>query len=167
MLTSSYTSALAQYRDIEQAVLIGQMLVTTSDPPATFTDVAVINLLSLLMQEGALPAPHTDDQLLYCVVMPVGVSSGGDSVGEHSYFRYTDGHNAHYAWVTNSGQCGLAHLVEWAQVGKAGNRWEALSSLFPLWSLEVWVACISSPLVRMAQSATSGAAPLAGEAGSR
>ena len=103
ILAGSYTSALAQYRGIQPGSLHGTTIVTTSNPPNSFSDSDVSNLISSLISTGTVPAPHTDNQLLYCVIMPVGASSGGNFIGEHTYFRYSDGSNAHFAWVMNNG----------------------------------------------------------------
>jgi hypothetical protein len=103
ILAGSYTSALAQYRGIGQGSLLGTTSVTTSNPPNPFSDSDVANLIATLISAGTVPAPHTDSQLLYCVIMPVGVNSGGSFIGEHTYFTAADGSRAHFAWVTNNG----------------------------------------------------------------
>ena len=61
---------------------------------------------------GACREPDDDSQLLYCVIMPVGVNNTTSGfVGEHTFFTYSDydfpfdfdNDNAHFAWVTNNG----------------------------------------------------------------
>jgi len=113
MINSPYLSALSQYRsNIGQASLRGTTLFTNSNPPNSFTDQNVINMLIGLLNNGSLPNPLFET-VLYMVIMPQGVASSNASfVGEHTFFSY----NAqlpglgiripvpvHFAWVTNNG----------------------------------------------------------------
>jgi hypothetical protein len=114
ILSSSYMSALSQYRGIGAATLRGTLLVTSSNPPNPFSNSSVENLIRDLLQAGTLPEPDDDAQILYCVIMPVGVNSeeytNNGTIGEHSYFVYFDVDfpvpqvvKARYAWVMNDG----------------------------------------------------------------
>jgi hypothetical protein len=72
-----------------------------------------------MIGSGLLPPP-TNDQHLYLIVTPPGVSVNG-VLGEHWFFVYPDnagaGRNVHYGWVTGNQigdyTCTMAHeLVE-------------------------------------------------------
>ena len=72
-------SRLQQYRIAGNGTLVGTTLVTTSDPPQNFSDQSVANLVTSLIGSAGFPNFSTDDQLLYCVVMPKGTNPGGKS----------------------------------------------------------------------------------------
>lgn len=105
ILSGPYMSALSQYRGIGQGKLSGAGIFSSFDPPSTFGDPDVINLISQLISGGTVPAPGSDSQLFYCVFMPVGASFGTNSnvIGEHAYFTLSDGSKGHFGWVTNDG----------------------------------------------------------------
>jgi len=100
ILAGPYMSALAQYRNVGSGTLYGTMLVTTSEPPKTFSSDDVSNLLKDLINMETVPGQNDVDQLLYCVIMPVGVSSDQSNViGEH----FSPGEDILCAWVMNDG----------------------------------------------------------------
>ncbi len=100
IMAGPYMSALAQYRNVGSGILYGKMLVTTSDPPKTFSSDDVSNFLKDLINMETVPGPNDVDQLLYCVIMPVGVSSDQSNViGEH----FSPGEDILSAWVMNDG----------------------------------------------------------------
>jgi hypothetical protein len=105
---SPYMDRLHQYRAIGRATVHGSLTVSTpvgsspADPPHPFSDGDVSQLLTNLVNTGALPSPVSDPQLLYVVFMPPGVGSSGTFVGEHSSVSI-GGANCHYAWLTNAG----------------------------------------------------------------
>lgn len=100
IMAGPYMSALDQYRNVGSGTLCGKMLVTTSDPPTTFSNDDVSNLLKNLINMQTVPGPNDVDQLLYCVIMPVGVSSDQSNViGEH----FSPGEDILCAWVMNDG----------------------------------------------------------------
>src|SRR6266480_6721647 len=100
IMAGPYMSALAQYRNVGSGTLCGKMLVTTSDPQMTFSSDDVSNLLKDLINMETVPGPNDVDQLLYCVIMPVGVSSDQSNViGEH----FSPGEDILCAWVMNDG----------------------------------------------------------------
>ena len=103
LLAGPYLSGLAQYRDIQPAVLRGSTVITSSDPPAAFTDEQVGDLLNRQIDAGVLPEPDPDHQTLYIVVMPATAYTAGDShfVGEHTYFT-RHGQRIPYAWVDDT-----------------------------------------------------------------
>ncbi len=96
-------SALQQYRVAGNGALAGSMLVTDSDPPALFTDTDVLNKVVALVNSGSLPAPSDDPQLLYCVILPAGVTSKANSnfIGEHFAFTL-NASPGQIAWVTTN-----------------------------------------------------------------
>jgi hypothetical protein len=103
LLDSPYMSALQQYRVTGSGTLVGSMLVTDSDPPTLFNDADVSNKIAELVTSGSLPGPADDPQLLYCVILPAGVTSAADSsfVGEHFNFSL-NGSSGQIAWVTTN-----------------------------------------------------------------
>jgi hypothetical protein len=103
LLDSPYMSALQQYRVTGTGTLVGSILVTDSDPPALFEDTDVSNQVAALVSSGALPEPADDPQLLYCVILPAGVTSAANSsfVGEHFSFSL-NGSPGQIAWVTTN-----------------------------------------------------------------
>jgi hypothetical protein len=103
MLASSYMTGLAEYRGIGRGFLRGSAVITSSNPPASFTDTQVANFLDGQLTAGTVPGPDVDNQTLYCVVMPKGVSSSGSGfIGEHTYYTRS-GQRIRFAWITNSG----------------------------------------------------------------
>jgi hypothetical protein len=103
LLDSPYMSALQQYRVTGSGSLVGSMLVTDSDPPALFQDTDVSNQVVALVSSGALPSPADDPQLLYCVILPAGVTSAANAtfIGEHFSFSF-NGSPGQIAWVTTN-----------------------------------------------------------------
>ena len=104
MIDGPYTSALSQYRGIGNGNLRGATVITSSNPPNPFSDSDIANFLSNLFANGTLPDPSQDSQILYCVIMPVGVNNTSSGfIGEHAFFVYRSNVRAHFAWVTNNG----------------------------------------------------------------
>ena len=101
LLAGPYLSGLAQYRGIQPAVLRGSTVITSSDPPAGFTDRQVRDFLNRQVEAGAVPGePDRVQQTLYVVVLPATTHAAGDSpfVGEHNYYT-RHGQQIHYAWA--------------------------------------------------------------------
>jgi hypothetical protein len=115
ILDGPYMSVLDQYNGVGHGALLGTTIVTTSSPPNPFTDVDVTNLISDLLQEGSLPGPDSNNQILYCVIMPANVRSKkfvapNFIIGEHKFFNYSVAEptgvqtvTAHWAWLTHNG----------------------------------------------------------------
>jgi hypothetical protein len=119
ILSPDYTSCLLQY-GCSPGNLVGGWLVPWN-PPNPFNDNDVANLIStMIFWPGGLPGfadpgdpqyvdPSGTSQVLYCVIMPVGVSNTNSGfIGEHTYFGLStplapNGINAHFGWVTNNG----------------------------------------------------------------
>lgn len=109
LMRSAYMTGLAQYRGIGRGFVRGSVVITSSNPPAGFTDSQVSTFIDNQITAGTVPGPDVDNQTLYCVVMPRGVSASNTSfVGEHTYYTRS-GQRIHFAWITNSGS--LASLT--------------------------------------------------------
>jgi hypothetical protein len=113
MVTGPYLSGLGEYRGIRPAVLAGFTVVTSSDPHDGFDDEDVSDFLDTQLDAGVVPAPDPDNQSLYIVLIPVGVSAGGDSsenLGEHSYYT-RHGQRIPFAWTADSGRLAAATWI--------------------------------------------------------
>jgi len=112
MLASAYMAGLAEYRGIGRGFLRGSAVITTSNPPNGFRDSDVSNFIDAQITAGTVPGPDIDNQTLYCVVMPNGVSASNTSfIGEHTYYTRS-GQRIHFAWITNSGSLsGLTTII--------------------------------------------------------
>ena len=109
IMHSGYMSSLSQY-GIGHGSKLASVVISTSNPPNPFTDTDVANFIAGLLNTDSLQEPDENSQILYCVVMPVGVNSvTANFIGEHTFFTYKDEEdptrfdNAHFAWITNSG----------------------------------------------------------------
>ncbi|MGW3448808.1 hypothetical protein [Streptomyces sp. NPDC001076] len=103
MMAGPYMAGLAQYRGIGRGFVRGSTVIASSNPPNNFTDAQVSTFLDGQITAGTVPGPDIDNQTLYCVVMPTGVSASSSSfIGEHTYYTRS-GQRVHFAWVTNSG----------------------------------------------------------------
>lgn len=103
ILASSYMTGLAQYRGIGRGFLRGSAVITSSNPPAGFTDGQVSTFIDGQITAGTIPGPDIDNQTLYCVVMPNGVNASNSGfIGEHTYYTRS-GQRIRFAWITNNG----------------------------------------------------------------
>ena len=109
IMHSGYMSSLSQY-GVGHGTKLASVVISTSNPPNPFTDTDVANFITGLLNANTLQEPDENSQILYCVVMPVGVNSTTTNfIGEHTFFTYKDEEdstrfdNAHFAWITNSG----------------------------------------------------------------
>jgi hypothetical protein len=102
---------LKQYGDIGKATLSGTDLNTLTDPPNSFADNDVIQMVKDRITGQKVPAPN--DNLLYCVIIPQFVPSTvppqpysskdhSKDVGWHHPFDM-NGTTVYYAWVMNDG----------------------------------------------------------------
>jgi hypothetical protein len=105
-----YLSGLAQYRAAGRPVVAKALLITTSDPPPTFTDKNVEGFLDAQLHAGVVPRPGPHNEALYIVVMPAGTIARDNSrlIGEHDYF-HRNGQRIHFAWAADSDR--LAHAT--------------------------------------------------------
>jgi hypothetical protein len=94
---------LSQYRGVGPMWLEQTVTITSSDPPAVFTDPQIRAMIEAQINAGVVPAPDNNIDLIYCVLMPTGHSSGDTNfVGQHQFFDH-NGARAYWAWVTNDG----------------------------------------------------------------
>ena len=80
IMNGPYLSALSQYRGIGRGTLRGTLVFTNSNPPNPFSNTDVVNFITARIEDGVIPEPDDDNQILYCVVMPRGVSSNQANV---------------------------------------------------------------------------------------
>jgi hypothetical protein len=110
-------TGLDQYRGVGPGTLTGYMLATGTDPQNPFPYQQVEQLLASLLDDGSLPDPASDRDLLFLVVLPARVTSTEPFQGEHSFFIWK-GIAVRYGWLTHDGTLGdlmpiLSHeLVE-------------------------------------------------------
>jgi hypothetical protein len=113
LLIGPYLNGLAQYRGIQPAVLRRSAIVTTSDPHSGFDHHDISNFLNAQLDGGVVPGPDPDNQTLYIVVLPVGITASGDRYeldGEHySYKRH--GQRIHVVWAAASGRLDSATRI--------------------------------------------------------
>src|SRR5260221_8653514 len=107
ILSGPYMRLLDQYRHIGNGILNGTTSVITpkanrpADPPNPFSKNDVPTLIANLINSGTIPDPASNNQLLYCVIMPPGVNyTKWHIIGWHSLFELGD-QKVHYAWVNN------------------------------------------------------------------
>jgi hypothetical protein len=100
LMASSYLTGLTQYRGSGHGVLRGSALVTSSDPPDGFTDDQVAHFVDAQLNAGTVPGPDPDNQTVYGLVMPTGITPEHGRRAEHYYYKRS-GQRIRYAWFTN------------------------------------------------------------------
>jgi hypothetical protein len=101
LMASAYLTGLRQYRGIGRGHVRGSRVVASSEPPARFSDEQVAELIRDQISAGTIPDADADNQTLYGVVMPPGVSlDKGDWAGEHNAYGHS-GRRIRYAWFAN------------------------------------------------------------------
>jgi len=112
LLSGPYMSKLSQYRGIGNGTMHGNLVIDPSDPPNPFSNDNVAQCILRLIAAGKISKPEDDQQIVYCVFLPVGVNFNQPNInGMHSYI-----YNAHssfpldvdldkvlFAWVMNDG----------------------------------------------------------------
>jgi len=112
IVSGGYLTGLAQYRGVGQGYILGTHTVNISNPPNSFTDTQVANLISGLIGAGTIPNLDADNQTLYIVFMPSGINSATSGViGEHTYYTNSSGKRVHFAWVTNDGTLSSISII--------------------------------------------------------
>jgi hypothetical protein len=97
-----YLTLLSQYRSsIQSGARIGSITITSSTPPNPFSNAAVVNFLQVNINNGTLPHPSTDSQLVYMVIPQPGTRAGNIG-GEHNS-ALNAGTRFHYGWTINNG----------------------------------------------------------------
>jgi hypothetical protein len=106
VVAGPYMTGLRQYRGIGPGTMLGKFI-NGSDPPNSYTDTDVSNMLTTLLQNTpSLPPPIAGHNRFYAVVTPPGLNNAnGGAIGEHDPFTY-NGVQAYYAWIDSVG--GLA-----------------------------------------------------------
>jgi len=103
IVTGPWGTQLAQYRGIGPMAISGVVTITSSNPPVTFTDPEIKNMIEANINNGTLPAPSNSVDRIYAVLMPTGHSSGDTNfVGQHQFYDH-NGQRVFWAWVTNDG----------------------------------------------------------------
>jgi hypothetical protein len=102
LMASPYLTGLTQYRGSGHGTLRASTMITSSDPPDGFTDKQVAGFVRTQLDAGTVPGPDPDNQTLYGVVLPTGITPGFATWGKHNYFERS-GKRIHYAWFTNVG----------------------------------------------------------------
>jgi hypothetical protein len=102
LMASPYLAGLTQYRGSGRGGLRGSAMITSSDPADGFTDKQVAGFVRAQIAAGTVPGPDPDNQTVYGVVMPTGITPGFATWGKHNYFERS-GQRIHYAWFTNVG----------------------------------------------------------------
>jgi hypothetical protein len=102
MLAGPYLTGLSQYRSgIGTGYRVETKLITSSSPPSTFRNSDIDGFLRTNINNGTLPRPSSDSQLLYLVVPQAGSSAPGQ-FGEHTYDSSNFG-VFHFGWTVNNG----------------------------------------------------------------
>jgi hypothetical protein len=102
LMASPYLTGLTQYRGSGHGTLRASTMITSSDPPDGFTDKQVAGFVRTQLDAGTVPGPDPDNQTVYGVVMPTGITPGFATWGKHNYFERS-GQRIRYAWFTNVG----------------------------------------------------------------
>jgi hypothetical protein len=102
LMASPYLTGLTQYRGSGHGTLRDSTVVASSDPPDGFTDKQVAEFVDHQLATGTVPGPDPDNQTVYGVVLPTGITPGFATWGKHNYFERS-GQRIHYAWFTNVG----------------------------------------------------------------
>jgi hypothetical protein len=105
ILASHYLSTATQYRStIGSASRVGSIAITTSSPNASFTNADVDSFLRTNINNGTLPSPASDSNLLYMVIPQPGSTDPTEGLGgEHTYDYNSSNVKFHYGWVINDG----------------------------------------------------------------
>jgi hypothetical protein len=102
-INGPWATQLAQYRGIGPLSIEQVATVTSTEPPATFTDPDIRNMIDAQINNGTLPAPSNSVDRIYAVLMPTGHGSGDTPyVGQHQFYDHS-GARVYWAWVTNDG----------------------------------------------------------------
>jgi hypothetical protein len=109
ILASHYFDGLSQYRNIGPGSRIRSDLITTTSPPSTFSQTNVTTFLAQNINNGTLPNPTSDSQLLYVVIAQPGSTSG--SVGGAHGTALAGTNRYQFAWSTNQSSGSLDYLT--------------------------------------------------------
>ena len=120
IVSGGYLTGLSQYRGIGQGYILGSTTVTSSNPPNGFTDTNVSNFISGLIGAGTIPNLDADNQTLYLVFMPKGISASNSGfIGEHTYYTNSAGKRVHFGWITNNGTLSSVSIITSHEIAEA------------------------------------------------
>src|SRR5437870_13398905 len=102
MLSGSYMTGLAQYRQIGRGYLLGATVYGAANPPNNFTDSDVSNFLKARIADGTLPSLDADNQKLYLLIMPQGVNNQNSGfIAKQTNYVDTAEKHVHFGRTTN------------------------------------------------------------------
>jgi hypothetical protein len=111
LMASAYLTGLTQYRGSGRGSLRGSTLIASSDPPDGFTDDQVAEFVDDQITLGTVPGPDADNQTVYGVLMPTGVTPESPGRAVHTSYKRS-GQRIHYAWFANAGDlAGITGIV--------------------------------------------------------
>jgi hypothetical protein len=120
IVSGGYLTGLSQYRGVGQGYILGSTTVTSSNPPNNFTDANVSNFISGLISAGTIPNLDADNQTLYLVFMPQGISASNSSfIGEHTYYTDSSNRRVHFGWITNNGTLPSISIITSHEIGES------------------------------------------------
>ncbi len=106
IVSGPYLTLLSQYRStIGPGTLVDAVTVTSSNPPNPFSDAQVQSMLQTNINNGTLPNPSTDSQLLYMVIPQPGTNGPNGVGGEHNS-ALNGLTRFHYGWTINTSTAG-------------------------------------------------------------
>ncbi|MEA2821175.1 MAG: hypothetical protein QOJ86_3179 [Bradyrhizobium sp.] len=120
IVSGGYLTGLSQYRGIGQGYVLGSTTVTSSNPPSGFTDANVSTFIKGLISAGTIPDLDADNQTLYVVYMPKGISASNSGfIGEHTYYTNSGGRRVHFGWITNNGTLSSVSIISSHEIVEA------------------------------------------------
>ena len=118
IVSGGYLTGLSQYRGVGQGYILGSTTITSSNPPNNFTDANVSNFISGLISAGTIPNLDADNQTLYLVFMPQGISASNSGfIGEHTYYTDASSRRVHFGWITNNGTLSSVSIITGPRAG--------------------------------------------------
>jgi hypothetical protein len=120
IVSGGYLTGLSQFRGIGQGYVLGSTTVTSSNPPSGFTDANVSTFIKGLIGAGTIPDLDADNQTLYVVYMPKGISASNSGfIGEHTYYTNSGGRRVHFGWITNNGTLSSVSIISSHEIVEA------------------------------------------------
>lgn len=112
MLAGPYLTALRQY-GVVRSLFGGSIIVDTPDPPNTFVETDINNLVSALIENGTFAEPDEGGRNIYLVVMPPDTNYGpGGLRGAHSSFASGSAIDTDTAWAGWIGNDSFDRMTE-------------------------------------------------------
>src|SRR5439155_7913352 len=113
ILNGPYLGNLSAYRAaFGNGSIFSSYFITNTSPGSTFTSGQVQSMVTTNVNNGTLPRPTVDSQLLYFVVTQSGSSDPSEGLnGAHSTFTDNQNNIGHYGWACNDGTIDYLTLV--------------------------------------------------------